>query len=77
MSKDKKVFIIMSCYVFLIPTLMLWASIPNNVLKYLLVEVKELKVQEANKGMNFSTIKMFRIHTKSFQTINIVIKYIF
>ena len=52
----------MSYYVFLIPTLMLWASIPNIVLKYLLVEVKELKVQEANKGMNFSTIKMFRIH---------------
>ena len=57
MSNDKKVVIIMSCHLFLLPTLILWAVIPNVVLKYVLVEVKELAVQEANKGMIYSTIK--------------------
>ena len=65
----------MSCYLFLLPTLILWAVIPNVVLKYVLVEVKELREQEANTGIIYLTLKMFGNHKKNFQKINIFDNY--
>ena len=47
----------MSCHLFLLPTLLLWAVIPNVVLKYVLVEVNEFTEQDANKGIIYSISK--------------------
>ena len=47
----------MSGHLFLLPTLMLWAVIPNVTLKYILVEVKELTKHDVNKGIIYSTTR--------------------
>ena len=64
----------MRCYLFLLPNLMLWAVIPNVVLKYVLVEVNELTEQDANKGIIYSISKnIWKSHNHLvFETINMI-----
>ena len=64
----------MRCYLFLLPNLMLWAVIPNVVLKYVLVEVNELTEQDANKGIIYSISKnIWKSHNHLvFKTINMI-----